>query len=625
MEKSVRIICLFGLFAFLLARPVDILTARAVALCVFPQKTFSTCISVSDYLYLSTFKQGGFILSSADDAFPPILAYSEHAHVEEQHPAFRDYCAIYTRQIQEHLSVNDPVHPDWNIYLKPSFQKTAIQAEVLPLLTTTWNQSPHYNNKFPYFVTPTHTDEQALVGCVAVVMGQLMRYYEHPQRGIGRRWYYSNDTDSILSAWHDTTYYDWENMPDSLSTRYGILTAPADQVEDVSHLLYQSAVSVDMELKPGASSASYDDMMYALVSYFDYSSDMVYDEAENYGLLSEWINVLKQELDGGYPIPYRGQGSGGHAFLCDGYRMTTDTHFHFNWGWGGSCDGWFLLTALNPLDDRDYTTLQGAIMGVRPNTDNITRFAYTGFEGYQAGWIYDGFSFVGENGINDMVHSGNYSYAFDALNQWLISPKIHIPNDDNAELSFWAKMLNSGKQCKVLLSQTDTLRSSFTVDLGTISPHNQNWGEYTFNLRPYKNTDIYIGFEYLSNNGYITLDDFMMSMPKVEDAVVSTQLENYALLQVYPNPFNPKTTVSYKLSPLSPPAGGYAGQATFSNINVSIFNLQGVKVCTLVNQHQDPGTYTLFWDATAYPSGIYFCSLNINGKLQSTQKMVLVK
>ncbi len=611
MKKLIRIICLFGLFAFLLAHPVDISTAQTVAARVFPQKILSTCVAVSDHLYLSTFRHGGFVLTARDDVFPPVLAYSVSSPTEFQHAAFQNYCMTYTHQMREHVSQTRDIHPDWNRYLTEQFQKPAVSTEVLPLISSTWNQAQYYNDKFPYFVTPGDTDQQAYVGCVAVVLGQLLRYYEHPLRGIGRRWYYSNDTDSILSAWYDTTYYDWENMPDSLCTRYGALTAPMDQVEDVSLLLYQSAVSVDMELKTDGSSASYDDMMYALVSYFDYGPDMVYDEAENYGLLSEWINVLKQELDGGYPIPYRGQGDGGHAFLCDGYRVTTDTYFHFNWGWGGSYDGWFLLTALTPAEDHDYTEMQGAVIGIRSNTDDITRFAYSGFEGWQAGWIYDGAGFYSE-GSYDMVYTGNLAYGFDAIDQWLISPKIYIPNDDNAELSVWAKMLNSGKQCKVFLSQTDTLHSSFTVDLGTISPHDQNWVEYTFNLRSYKNTDVHIGFEYLSSHGYITLDDFMMSTPKVEDAVLNIHPENYALLQVYPNPFNPRTAISYQLSAIS-------------DVDLNIYNVRGERVHAIIRETQEAGIYTFSWDASHQSSGIYFCSLNINGKQQLIQKMVLVK
>jgi len=55
----------------------------------------------------------------------------------------------------------------------------------------------------------------------------------------------------------------------------GFLTAYADQVRDVSLFLYQCAVSVEMELQPRSSSASYEDIMYALVSHYDYGTEMV--------------------------------------------------------------------------------------------------------------------------------------------------------------------------------------------------------------------------------------------------------------------------------------------------------------------------------------------------------------
>lgn len=48
------------------------------------------------------------------------------------------------------------------------------------------------------------------------------------------------------------------------------------------------------------------------------------------------------------PLLYGGQSdTDGHAFVCDGY--SGDGYFHFNWGWGGLSDGYFRLSALDPL------------------------------------------------------------------------------------------------------------------------------------------------------------------------------------------------------------------------------------------------------------------------------------
>ncbi len=611
MKTIKHIICLFGILSFMFATPVDTEQARVVAANLYPQKVLATCEQLYDHLYLSTFENGGFILSSADNGFPAILAYSENAPVDQDNPAFDDFCKQYNKEINALRSDERIVHPDWDKAETGNLNKPTITSEVQPLISSTWNQSRYYNDKFPYFVLPGHSTEKAYVGCVAVVMGQLMNYCEHPQKGYGKRWYYSESTDSLLSAWYDTTYYDYENMPDSLCTRSGSLTAYADQVRDVSLFLYQCAVSVEMELLPDGSSSSYDDMMYALISHFDFGTAMFQKEKAD-TTDDGWKNMIKQELDAGRPLPYRGQGTGGHAFLLDGYQTTTSTYFHFNWGWGGAYDGWFLLSALNPEEDYDYTDLQAGVFNIQPNSDNITRYAYTGFEGLEAGWVYEGGGFYSDNGSYDMVRSGEYAYGFDSLDQWLISPKIHIPNNDNATLSLWAHMLNFNRECKILLSQTDTMKSSFSTELATIAPNNLNWTEYVYSLRPYKNSAVYIGFKFNHDPGYITLDDFMLSTPKVVIGTKDIIPLTHKLLKIYPNPFNPRTVISYQLSAIG-------------NVELNIYDLRGNKIHTLINEICETGEYELSWDASSFSSGIYICALTINNELQATQKMVLVK
>jgi hypothetical protein len=74
-------------------------------------------------------------------------------------------------------------------------------------------------------------------------------------------------------------------------------------------------------------------------------------------------------------------------------------------------------------------------------------------------------------------------------------------------------------------------------------------------------------------------------------------LENFALLQNYPNPFNPTTSITYKI-------------AQVAEVKLSIYNLQGQKLRTLVNERKAVGSYTVAWDGKdqfgqAVASGIY--------------------
>ena len=605
MKSLARIFCLFATISIIFSAPVDIKMAQSVALGKYPGKTIDKTIMTSDNLYLTTFENGGFVLSSADDGFPAILAYSNKSPIGNN-PAFSDLCDNYSRQIAAIKSENRAQHADWKLAEQNSLSKISVKSAVQPLITSRWNQAPDYNNKFPYFVLPGYTSQRPYVGCVAVVMGQLMNYNQHPARGFGKRWCYSASTDSLLEVWHDTTWYNYENMPDSLHNEYGTRIAPADQVEDVSLFLYQCAVSVDMEFFPEGSSSAFEDMMYALTSYFDYNTEMVQEIYTDYST-EDWKQMIVDELNAGYPIPYRGSGDdGGHAFLLDGYETTTNTYYHFNWGWGGYYDGWFLLSALNPAEGHDYTDNQAAIFNIRPNPDDLTRYAYTGFESIQAGWSYSGNNFYSLTGEDD------YVYGFSQNGQWLKSPKIHIPNNNNVTLMVDAQKIDAGtKECRVMISYTDTLNSSFTTELGRITP-GTGWSTVMFSLRPYKNTAIYLGIEYLSSSGYVILDDLTIWTPKVLLETEETIPVTHDLMHVYPNPFNPRATINFSI-------------LEAGDVQVNIFDLQGNKVLTLLDDTQEAGAYKLTWDASGFPSGLYICSLSLDHKVIESQKMLLVK
>jgi immune inhibitor A len=99
--------------------------------------------------------------------------------------------------------------------------------------------------------------------------------------------------------------------------------------------------------------------------------------------------------------------------------------------------------------------------------------------------------------------------------------------------------------------------------------------------------------------------------------------QSFVLDQNYPNPFNPVTIITYTLR-----TAGEVG-APLPRTNLSIYNVLGQKVKTLVDQVQIPGTYEVTWDGTdrlgrPVASGIYFYRLE-RGNDSQTKKMILVK
>lgn len=86
---------------------------------------------------------------------------------------------------------------------------------------------------------------------------------------------------------------------------------------------------------------------------------------------------------------------------------------------------------------------------------------------------------------------------------------------------------------------------------------------------------------------------------------------DFNLNQNYPNPFNPTTIINYQLLKISA-------------VDLSIFNMIGEKVDTLVSREQSAGNYKVEWDALAFASGIYIYKLKA-GSFEQSRRMLLLR
>ena len=82
-------------------------------------------------------------------------------------------------------------------------------------------------------------------------------------------------------------------------------------------------------------------------------------------------------------------------------------------------------------------------------------------------------------------------------------------------------------------------------------------------------------------------------------------------LSAYPNPFNPTTTISFTIP-------------EYSDVSISIYNLQGRELVTLANSSHDAGYHSVIWNADNYSSGVYLVKM-IAGSYVNTQRLMLVK
>jgi len=275
-----------------------------------------------------------FVIVAGDVRIWPIIGYSLDGRYNEndQPPAFTEWMENKKKEIeyvkQNNIQPDNKVSQQWDNLNSSNVLSTEAITSVEPLLQTTWDQGCYYNTKCPdgiAFQACSHVE----TGCVATAMAQIMKYWNFPNTGNGFHTY-MHSTFGQLSADFGSTTYQWAQMPNNLTSENNA----------VATLMYHCGVSVDMNytLSEGSSAGPQKE---AFVNYFNYSSKALFVQKYNYSD-SDWINLLKSELDLRHPIFYGGYNPNtGHAFVCDGYQNTD--YFHFNWGWSGSSDGYFYL------------------------------------------------------------------------------------------------------------------------------------------------------------------------------------------------------------------------------------------------------------------------------------------
>lgn len=372
-------------------------------------------ITPTTFFYVFNVSNNGFVIVAGDDNVSPILGYSEQGVFDPnnipQNVAkwFEGYKSQIRSIIEQDIQPTDEIKDEWQSLKTGNNGNSSAKAmaSVNPLMQTQWNQSPYYNSLCP---------GGSVTGCVATAMAQIMKYWNYPATGSGFH-SYNHPTYGTLSANFGSTTYNWGSMPNSVnSTNNAVAT-----------LMYQVGVSVDMNYSPQVSGAYVISAQspvtncseYALKTYFGYKNTLQGVQRVNYNQ-TQWLNLLKTELDASRPILYAGFGSGGgHCFVADGYD--NNDYIHFNWGWGGAYDGYFQINALNPSGtgtgggSGGYNSGHQAVIGIEPPAGNQTyNMALYNYVTPSASTIYYGQSFnittnIANNGTN--TYNGDYAAA----------------------------------------------------------------------------------------------------------------------------------------------------------------------------------------------------------------------
>jgi cyanophycinase len=105
--------------------------------------------------------------------------------------------------------------------------------------------------------------------------------------------------------------------------------------------------------------------------------------------------------------------------------------------------------------------------------------------------------------------------------------------------------------------------------------------------------------------------DFASGEPLGVRSVLPAPSEDFFLSQSYPNPFNPATRLQFRIARHQP-------------VRLSVYDLTGKEIATLLDRPVDPGTYSVTFDGSGLASGVYFCRL-VSPLYAQTRKLILIR
>jgi len=372
MRKLSTLLLVLFVYSVMQAAPVDIKRAKKIAKNIYYERVnvakevkyesinlnlieIKKYNDINVYYIFNVNENDGFVIVSADDVAKPRIAYSFEGFYNPDNIS-PEY-AFYMKRFEEEIAyaVENKIQPtseitrEWQKYEFATTKSTENIQMIQPLLLTKWGQSSPYND-----MCPSNTEGTALVGCVAVSMGQIMKFWNYPEYGSGSHSYYTSGFGT-QSANFGSTNYVWSNIPNE-----GL--GPND---DLAQLLYHCGVAVDMSYGVDGSGSYSFIIDNKLKQYFLYHSDATDIDRSDYYNSTTWLNTIKDEIDLNRPCEYDGTSDeGGHSWVCDGYE---GDELHMNWGWFGSGNGYYAVNNLTPPGSSTFQT-DGAVIRIHPPT-----------------------------------------------------------------------------------------------------------------------------------------------------------------------------------------------------------------------------------------------------------------
>lgn len=289
------------------------------------------------YLYIVEMADStGWAIMTNEQQYSTYVGYAENGTF-----SYDDMPPALGVLLEQHMDAIDSVRLYGPKAQSEYIEALAASEEKTPILLgeNAWGQTSNNGsgancekvyNKYAVKSTKNEDCGRHAVGCGAVAMGQILRYWHWPDYAIIR--------DTIISGvWHggkNIRWYDWDNMPDKIYD-----WSPIAQVDAIAGLLRDCGYAAHTTYHNAGSVALFKDIHSAMEDIFHYHANREHEYA--------WTDIapkLKSEINLNRPVLCQAWKSvtEAHSFVIDGYRIINgNLEFHINFGWHGTDNGYW--------------------------------------------------------------------------------------------------------------------------------------------------------------------------------------------------------------------------------------------------------------------------------------------
>jgi hypothetical protein len=324
------------------------------------------------YFYAASLNPAGYMIVSANDDLPPIIAYSFQDDLDANNKFF----TILKCDIAHRLSCINQLSPEtvknreieWKTLINGTYNEKKLFQQWPPegttatggWLETNWTQNPPYNNQCP--IDPV-TGTRSFAGCPATAMAQILNYHltTNATRFVDNDDYYHNyagrtfwiDDDFALHGF--PSFQQLNTFLDTLDAHFQRGKLPT--IQDKAALTFACGIAATQVYTSEGSGTFGVIQAYEAYQRFGFTtSELLYDS--DFTLYTHLAQNVKDSLPAHLAIVDESW-STGHNVVIDGYN--TNDYFHVNFGWGGSNNGWYLLPEQMPYN---LTVVEGLIVDI---------------------------------------------------------------------------------------------------------------------------------------------------------------------------------------------------------------------------------------------------------------------